>query len=306
VSTGTQAEGGPEVNVVVFARAEDDEDPFVTGVPLHALDGLKQAWDLAREQRTELRAEQITHVVAEWSPTQADQAFVAALMPEAELQYGFQRPTDPAGWPAALAEQRRAFEEEQHRREAENATRMLTNPPPADQQEVLPVLRTFASPFAPTVEIVPDALYLGYTSSAETEDTILSRHLALDALDEYGGPDGVATTFRATLRIAVVEPAAQRRDALYTLRRSPDFRAGAALGLPGFGAALSAWLDTPRLVAGICCNDTLLFAAADGPHDKAVREAVRNHEHRDDLVTPSVFLVEGDRLTLLERQPGED
>lgn len=295
-----------EVNVVLFARAEDDDDPFVTAVPLHALDGLKQAWDLAREQRTELRAEHITHVVAEWSPTQADKAFVAALMPEAEVQYGFERPTDPAGWPAALAEQRRAFEEEQRRRDIENAKRMFTDPPPADQQETLPVLRTFASPLVPTIEVVPDALYLGYTQSAETEDSILSRHLDVANLDEYGGPGGVAAAFRATLRIAVVEPAGRRRDAVYTLRRSPDFRAGAALGLPGFGAALSAWLDAPRLVAGLCCNDTLLLAAADGPHDGTVREAVRRHEHRDDLVTPSVFLVEGDRLTLLERQPGED
>lgn len=292
-----------DVNYVAFGYGEDPSDTHVVSVPLHAGSGIRQAWQEVVAEHG-LRAEQVVAIMSEWSATPADERFLSATFPDTEVEYAFGRPDDPDDWPAALATRREVMERA--------AARQALTEPATGEPETLPVLRTYEPTLAAGLELVPDALYVGFTDSTPTGGgPIRSRHLGSgDLTQRYGGMlpalERTGTSLRSGLRVAVVEPAGRRRDALYTLRREAGYRAAAALGVPGFGAAMCAWLDTPRLVVGLCCNDTLVFTAAGGPHQSAVGDRVRGHEHRDDLVTPSVFAADGDELTLLDRVPGED
>lgn len=292
-----------DINNVAFGYGEDPGDTHVVDVPVLAEDGIRQAWQRVAAEHG-LRPQQIVEILSEWSPTAADREFLAATFPDTPVRFGFARPESPDGWPAALAARRDALEQARMQQ-------VLSTPPDSGRTETLPVLRTYEPVMAAGLEVVPDALYVGVTESGPVDGGIHSMHLGAGALTEqYGGLlpalQLAGATLRDTLRLSVVEPAERRADRVYTLRRSAGYRAAAVLGLPGFGAALCEWLGTPCVVAGLCCNDTLLLTGADSNAVETVMRLTLTHEHRDDLVTPSVFTVEDGGLTLVGRAPGED
>ncbi|WP_107656854.1 hypothetical protein [Nocardia suismassiliense] len=113
---------GPTESVVVFMMGPDPDDGFLAMVQTQDDHAVQRAWQkLAAEHN--IRAEQVTAVVAEWQPSAADAAFIEQTFGEVDLSYLFDRPAAD-GWAAAFAAARAALQAEIERRDADPTTMM--------------------------------------------------------------------------------------------------------------------------------------------------------------------------------------
>lgn len=290
-------------NVVIFLFRQPDgeEVPLTTAVPTLADDGLSQAWAQLRKEFGELPAP-VVRVHSEWEGTEADGTFAAEHFPEAQLTYNFGRPDTPAGWVEAMREATETMQEVHRQKSGEEAE---------PERELLPILRTSAEygigGLLPKIEVVPDALYVTFARAGMTpHGTIGMSHLTHHQYTELGSPELTDLLAEAMGNLAdglsfQVAGSDERQGKIVEMRRERHF-AGSALALPGMlSSQVGRQTGDERLIAGLACADHLFLTGADSEWVDDIKEATRGHGHQTEFVQPSIFLIEGSQIELVER-----
>lgn len=287
------------MNVVafVFRKPDGTQEPLLTSVPATADDGLRRAWAQLREEHGDLPGP-VVRLHSEWQGSEADAAFAAEHFPEAERTYNFARPDTPAGWVRAIREAKETMQAAQQKEEQAE-----------EERELLPILRTSAEygfgRFLPKIELVPDALYVTFAMAGITpRGTIGMSHLTHNQYQELGSPEmpdllaAAAENLADGLSFQIGDD--EKRGRIVEMQRERHL-AGCALAVPGFGEQMAEYAGDERLVVGLSCADHLLLTGANSGWVDEVKEATRSHGHQTEFVQPSVFLVEGPRMELIER-----
>jgi hypothetical protein len=271
----------PRTNVVVFHMGEGK---VVGDGPTLAEDGVRQAWDAAREKQ-KVRATQVVAVHSEWEPTPSDAAFVSETFPGAAVTFNFRRPADGGGWTDALAAAERALQE---------AATL-----PAAGGELRPVLWSETAPSARMLADIPHwpvaggRLHLALAVVAPTaHGTIGIHHVTHRQLGDEPFDELMVEACR-NLAAGIRAENADVDGGLLTLSGTLF---AAAVCLPEFHRELAAAVGSDVLVVGLPSPDEVVVAGAG--HPSGVEEVVRGSGYPTTELVPCVLDVTSDRITV--------
>lgn len=288
----------PSTNMVAF-EVQGHPEPFIASGPTQDEHGVQRAWYAVPVDHA-AAGPAVTRIYSEWQPSAADEEFIGATFPRAEVSYSFERP-GADGWPAAYAAAREVMTAAQEGQAAAEAVENMDYT--AEHGELLPVLWSSTSPsigmleYLPHVEVVPGRLHVALAAVAPTpQGKIGMNHVTHAKL----GDEPFANLFDAAARTLVqglrVDGHADERQPekgqLLVLRREGMF-ASSAVALPDFHHQMSAALGGDQLVVGLPDPDTVLVTRADSGWVDDLRQAVLESPCPDSELVPVVLAFDG-------------
>ncbi|MFF3225739.1 hypothetical protein ACFYV7_23285 [Nocardia suismassiliense] len=295
----------PTESVVVFMVGPDPDDGFLAMVHTQDDHAVQRAWqELVAEHN--IRAEQVTAVVAEWQPSAADAGFIEQTFGEVDLSYLFDRPAAD-GWDAAFAAARVALQAEIERRDADPAAMALIEESTKDGV-VLPVLRSRSLPGSDIVRDAMEYLPLGdhvYATLARMAKTPRGTIAQTPLLNhEFADHDDVVTQFsNAAIALAdglSLEGWDTEDGPIARVFRQDSFQGSSAILLPRFHSWVAEATGWQELVVAVRCPDELLVTPADSPMAERLRRDISNAEPECAELRPTLFRVTGDGLENIE------